>query len=119
MQHIFCSISVAFGLLAAAGGSVAQTPKPERKPSLSPAAAGATQSSQLPAGVDTGEPGGGQPSTLEGTVPRDQTRKNLLKSRDTAASGPNAGVDDSAAAKLAARQAPRPAAAASATPVRK
>lgn len=98
--------------------SPAQTAKPDPKPSPSAAAAGNSQSSQLPAGADTGLPGTSQKPSLSDNVTGDTTRRSVLRRRaaERAASGPRGGVDEGAAATAAARRAPKPGARASSAP---
>lgn len=94
--------------------ALAQTARPERRPSPSLAAPGPTQTQQLPAGVDTGIPGAGQKPVLTGNVKGDNTPRKVLQRRAAAqpASGPS--IDDRAAAKAAGRDGTKRAAAASA-----
>ena len=101
---------VVSGIFAVSVAAHAQSAKPEPKPSPSPAAAGNSQTSQLPAGVDSGVPGTGQTPSLSGPGTNDKTRRSLLRRRDAAASAP---VNDSAAAQAAARPEPLPPKAAS------
>ena len=116
MLHRAAAPIAAAVLLALVAPAHAQSSKPQPQPSLSPAAVGNSQSSQLPAGTDTGVPGNAQnPKVTGNLIGGDNTRRGYKRMREEEEAGP--AIDDSAAAKLAARGAPKgatPASAASA-----
>lgn len=83
--------------------------KPPPQPTPSPAARDNSQAAQLPAGVDTGVPGSAQNAPLgtESTGPIQRARLDPRRSRTAAAAAsgaPRPAVNDSAAARLAARK---------------
>ena len=118
---ISTAVSIALTMALAATAAHAQQ-KPAPQPSPSPAARSNSQAAKLPSGTDTGEPGSGNSETL-GT-PAANGEKNprpLIRKRGAAAPparvasgvGGRTGVDDTAAARAAARSTPSAAPAAS------
>ncbi|MBS0447799.1 MAG: hypothetical protein JSR59_17810 [Proteobacteria bacterium] len=106
MRQLAGAILVAW-LLAGASAAQAQT-KPQPQPSTSPASRDNSQANQLPAGPDAGIPGTAQNAPL-GTSALDSSQTSTVRRdartrrRAPAASAP-AAVNDSAAARLAARK---------------
>ncbi len=104
--------------LTVALASAAHAQKPPPQPSPSPAATSNSQAAKLPSGTDTGEPGSGNSESL-GTpsTTGEKNRRPLIRKRGAATPPPRVasgvggrtGVDDTAAARAAAR--PTPAAA--------
>ena len=100
-------------VLGVAGGAQAQL-KPPPKPSPSAAARDNSQAAQLPAGVDTGVPGSAQNAPVgldaNGQGPRGTLLRRRARPADPGASDvPRPAVNDSAAARLAARKPDAPA----------
>ena len=108
-RTMWMTVGLALGATLGAMTLVQAQQKPQPKPSQSPAARDSSQAAQLPAGVDTGVPGSAQNTPLGAETTGEIRRGGVLRRRarptDPSASDvPRPAVNDSAAARLAARK---------------